>query len=45
MARRAEEYRERFAAERRRAAGLIDLDGDGKPDATRRLNAVVFVRV
>jgi hypothetical protein len=41
---RAQIYRERFAAERQRAAARVDLDGDGLPDATRRLNAVQFVR-
>ena len=46
FARRGEAYRERFERERRRARALIDLDADGRPDATRRLNAVVsFVRV
>ena len=42
--RRAEEYRSRYEAERRRAAALLDTDGDGLADATRRLNAVRFVR-
>lgn len=37
-------YRERFAAERQCAAARIDLDGDGLPDATRRLNVVQYVR-
>lgn len=37
-------YRERFAAERQRTVGLLDLDGDGKPDATRRLNVIQFLR-
>jgi hypothetical protein len=41
---RAQMYRERFAEERQRAAARIDLDGDGLPDATRRLNVVQFVR-
>lgn len=37
-------YRERFSAERQRACARVDLDGDGVPDATRRMNAVQFVR-
>ncbi len=37
-------YRERFIEERRRVAAEIDLDGDGVPDAVRRLNALQFVR-
>jgi hypothetical protein len=41
---RAEMYRDRFAAERRRAAARIDLDGDGIADATRRLNLVQLTR-
>jgi len=41
---RAEMYRDRFAAERRRAAARIDLDGDGVADATRRLSLVQLVR-
>lgn len=41
---RADMYRDRFAAERRRVAARIDLDGDGVPDATRRLNLVQLVR-
>ncbi len=41
---RAQVYRERFAAERQRAAAAIDLDGDGVPDATRRCNLVQFSR-
>lgn len=42
--RRAEMYRERFARERWRAEALIDLDGDGVPDATRRFNTTVLTR-
>lgn len=41
---RASMYRERFAAERQRIVAEIDTDGDGSPDATRRLNMVQFVR-
>lgn len=41
---RAKVYRERFASERVRATALIDLDGDGEPDASRRMNVVQFVR-
>jgi hypothetical protein len=41
---RVQVYRERYAAERQRAAARIDLDGDGLPDATRRLNVIQFVR-
>lgn len=44
LARKAEFYRARFAAERERAAVLLDLDGDGQADATRRLNVVQFIR-
>jgi hypothetical protein len=41
---RAQIYRDRFAAERHRTAAALDLDGDGRPDATRRLNLIQFVR-
>jgi hypothetical protein len=41
---RAQIYLQRFGAERQRAAATIDLDGDGRPDATRRLNLIQFVR-
>ncbi len=41
---RAVMYRERFAAARQRAQVQIDLNGDGLPDATRRLNIAQFVR-
>jgi hypothetical protein len=41
---RAEMYRQRYAAARQRTEVQIDLDGDGKPDATRRFNMVQFVR-
>jgi hypothetical protein len=37
-------YRQRFATERQRAAALIDTNGDGIADATRRLNVVNLVR-
>lgn len=37
-------YRDRFAALRRRLAVGIDLDGDGLPDATRRLNTLHLIR-
>lgn len=43
-ARRAESYRQRFADERQRAVALIDTDGDGQPDAVRRLNILALVR-
>lgn len=42
---RARAYQARFAAERQRAVALLDLDGDGRPDATRRLNAIQFMRM
>lgn len=41
---RAEMYRARFAAERQRAAAILDLDADGMADATRRFNLIQFVR-
>lgn len=41
---KARMYRERFAEERRRVGAEIDLDGDGQPDAIRRVNAVRLVR-
>lgn len=44
LRRRAESYRELFAHERGRVSVAVDLDGDGSADATRRLNAVRFVR-
>jgi hypothetical protein len=44
LADRAAMYRERFAAARQNARVLIDLDGDGTPDATRKLNVVQFIR-
>lgn len=45
LADRAELYRERFAAERQRAAARIDLDGDGVADATRRPNSLILTRL
>lgn len=42
---RAELYRERFARERQRVVALIDVDGDGKPDARRRMNLFQLERV
>ena len=41
---RADLYRNRFADERQRTAAQIDTDGDGLPDATRRLNTLQFTR-
>lgn len=41
---RAEFYRQRFAAERQRAAAQIDLDHDGLPDVIRRLNVLQLIR-
>lgn len=44
LAHKATLYRERFGAERQRAAALIDTDGDGEADATRRMNVIQFAR-
>lgn len=44
LAQKAMLYRERFASERQKTVGVLDLDGDGKPDATRRLNVIQFMR-
>lgn len=44
LAARAQMYRQRFGEERQRAVAKIDLDGDGKADATRRMNIVQFIR-
>jgi hypothetical protein len=44
LAARAQMYRQRFGDERQRAVARIDLDGDGEPDATRRLNVIQFLR-
>ena len=41
---RAAMYRRRFAEERQRAVALIDTDGDGEPDAIRRLNVLQLSR-
>ena len=41
---RAAMYRERFAAERERVNVLIDADGDGKADASRRPTVMHLVR-
>lgn len=44
LARKAEFYRHRFADERQRAVAMIDTDGDGQPDAVRRLNILALMR-
>lgn len=44
LANRAALYQRRAAEAMRQTAAAIDLDGDGRPDTTRRLDAVVFVR-
>src|SRR5688572_14979370 len=44
LAARAQMYRQRFGEERHRAVARIDLDGDGQPDATRRMNVIQFLR-
>jgi hypothetical protein len=41
---RAESYRRRFALERRLVGAQIDTNGDGAPDATRRLNVLLLQR-
>ena len=41
---RMEMYRQRFATERQRTAALIDTNGDGIADATRRLNIIQLTR-
>ncbi|MEO0511418.1 MAG: hypothetical protein AAF108_00780 [Planctomycetota bacterium] len=43
-AERSEMYRRRFAAERRRARVLLDLDGDGEAEVERRLSTAWFTR-
>lgn len=44
LARKAEFHRQRFADQRQRAVAMIDTDGDGQPDAVRRLNILALVR-
>ncbi len=44
LATKAAMYRERFSAERQRVSARVDLDGDGAPDAIRRMNVVQFAR-
>lgn len=44
LADKAAMYRERFAAERERVNVLIDMDGDGRPDAARRPTVMHLVR-
>jgi hypothetical protein len=44
MARRAEHYREVFAAERGRTAARVDTNGDGVAEVTRYLNVVQLGR-
>lgn len=44
MARKAERYWERFDRERQTAAALIDSDGDGRAESTRRLSGMQIVR-
>jgi len=41
---KAQNYRDRFVANRNRLAVGVDLDNDGLPDATRRLNTIQFIR-
>ena len=41
---RAKMYRERFTAERERVVAMIDLDGDGIADVSRRPNSFVLER-
>lgn len=41
---RAEMYRRLFAEERRLVAAMIDTNGDGVADATRRMNVIQLVR-
>lgn len=44
LARKADFYRLRFCEERQRAVAMIDLDGDGEPDAMRRFNVFQLTR-
>lgn len=41
---RAKMYKERFANERERVVAMIDIDGDGIADTSRRPNAIVLNR-
>ena len=41
---RAQMYKERFMGERERVVGMIDLDGDGIADVSRRPNSFVLSR-
>jgi hypothetical protein len=41
---KAAHYRRLFAAQRERTPVLLDLDGDGQVDATRRFNVIQFLR-
>ncbi|MFO0830635.1 MAG: hypothetical protein U0637_02210 [Phycisphaerales bacterium] len=42
---RARAYRQRYGDERTRTAAFIDTDGDGRPDAARRLNVFHLTRL
>jgi len=44
LGKRAEVYRRWLCQERQRVAARIDLDGDGEPDVTRRLNLIQLMR-
>lgn len=44
LSERAEMYRRRYAQERARAVVRLDLDGDGRADATRRLSIAQLSR-
>lgn len=44
QARRADYYRSQLALERQLAVAQLDTDADGRPDATRRLNVIQFIR-
>ncbi len=45
LARRAAHFRTAYEVARRRAIVEVDLDGDGLPDAARRLNGLVLERL
>jgi len=45
LAARSALYRHRFNEERRSAFAVLDLDGDGEPDATRRLSLLPMRRI